>query len=81
MLNLRHKNLAHSLTITREEKRGPVLPAKYGDEAQLLEASIPIVEALYCWVNGVSFSIDTSRQINARNAEAFWKGCSINVLR
>ena len=81
VLNLRHKHLAHSLTITREEKRGPVLPAKYGDEAQLLEASIPIVEALYCWVNGVSFSIDTSRQINARNAEAFWKGCSINVLR
>jgi len=81
LMNLRHKHLAHSLTITREEKRGPVTPVKYGDETQILDASAPIVEALYCWVNGVSFSIDNSRQINERNAEAFWGGCKIEVLR
>jgi hypothetical protein len=81
VLNHRHKHLAHSLTITSKEKQRPVPPANYGDETQILDASIPIVEAIYCWVNGGSVSIDNSRQINERNAEALWRGCRIKVLR
>ena len=31
---------------------GPLPPVKYGDERVMLDATLPIVEALYCWVNG-----------------------------
>ena len=48
---------------------------KYGDETKLLNASIPILERLYCWVNGTSFSIENSQKIDQRNAEALWTGC------
>ena len=54
---------------------------KYGDETRLLEASIPIVERLFCWVNGKSFSIKDSQDIDRKNAEALWNGCKFNVLR
>jgi hypothetical protein len=54
---------------------------KYGDETDLLNASIPIVERLYCWVNGRAFSIGDSQSIDQENAEALWKGCKIEVLR
>ena len=80
-MNLRHKHLAHSLTQTQAEKHGPVPPMKYGDETSLLEASIPIIERLYCWVNGKSFSISNSQEIDQKNAEALWKGCTFEVLR
>jgi hypothetical protein len=81
VMNIRDKHLAHSLTITRREKRGPVQPMKYGDETGLLDASIPIIERLYCWVNGKSFSIKDSQDIDQANAEALWDGCKFSVLR
>ncbi|MCC8956178.1 hypothetical protein H8B02_22935 [Bradyrhizobium sp. Pear77] len=81
VMNVRDKHLAHSLETTRREKRGPIQPMKYGDETELLEASIPIVEHLYCWVNGKSFSINNSQEIDQKNAEALWNGCKFNVLR
>jgi hypothetical protein len=81
VMNLRDKHLAHSLTKTRREQHGPIPPMKYGDETRLLEASIPIVERLFCWVNGKSFSIKDSQDIDRKNAEALWNGCKFNVLR
>lgn len=81
VMNLRDKHLAHSLISTRREKHGPIQPMKYGDETQLLNASIPIIERLYCWVNGKSFSVEDSRMIDQKNAEALWHGCTFNVLR
>jgi hypothetical protein len=81
VMNLRDKHLAHSLTTTRREKRAPVQPMKYGDETDLLNASVPIVERLYCWVNGKGFSVGDSQGIDQENAEALWKGCKFEVLR
>jgi hypothetical protein len=81
VMNHRDKHLAHSLTTTRREKRAPVQAMKYGDETALLETSIPIVERLYCWVNGTSFSIRDSQKIDQENAEALWKGCKFSDLR
>lgn len=81
VMNLRDKHLAHSLTITRREKRGVVQPMRYGDETALLNASTPIVESLFCWVAGKSFSIEKSQEIDQENAEALWNGCKFNVLR
>jgi hypothetical protein len=75
IMNIRDKHLAHSLETTRREKNGPVQPMKYGDETELLNASIPIIERLYCWVNGTSFSIENSQEIDQNNAEALWTGC------
>jgi hypothetical protein len=81
IMNARHKYIAHSLTETKLERRGPILPMKVGDETNLIERSIPIVERLFCWVNGTSFSIRESQRIDQDNAEALWKGCTFNVLR
>jgi hypothetical protein len=64
LMNARDKHIAHSLTETRREKHGPVPPIKIGDETNLIERSIPIVERLYCWVNGTSFSISESQRID-----------------
>jgi hypothetical protein len=79
--NLRDKHLAHSLSATHREKNRPVAPMKYGDETELLEASIPIIERLCCWVRGVSFDVADSREVDRSNAEALWKGCTFKVLR
>jgi hypothetical protein len=81
IMNIRDKHLAHSLETTRREKNGPVQPMKYGDETELLNASIPIIERLYCWVNGTSFSIENSQEIDQNNAEALWTGCKFVDLR
>jgi hypothetical protein len=81
VMNLRDKHLAHSLTITKREKRAAVEPMKYGYEVTLLNNSIPIVERLFCWVNGKSFSIENSQEIDQENAEALWGGCKFEVLR
>jgi AbiU2 len=80
IMNTRDKHLAHSLETTRREKNGPVQPMKYGDETELLNASIPIVERLYCWVNGTNFSIRQSQEIDQNNAEALWTGCKFEDL-
>jgi hypothetical protein len=81
VMNVRDKHLAHSLTTTRREKRGPIQSMKYGDETELLNASFPIIEYLYCWVNGKSFSIANSQAIDQENAAALWNGCTFSVLR
>ena len=81
VMNIRDKHLAHSLATTRREKRGPVQPMKYGDETHILDASIPIIERLYCWVAGKSFSIANSREIDRANAAALWSGCKFTVAR
>jgi hypothetical protein len=82
IMNLRHKRLAHSLTETRlEKKAGPIPPMKYGDEREILLASLPIVEALHCWVNGKSFSFANSQKIDRNNAEALWKRCTFDIQR
>lgn len=78
--NLRDKQLAHSLSETRREKKsGPVAPMKYGDERDLLEKSLSIVESLYCWVNGTGISFANSREIDQRNAKALWEACSFDI--
>jgi AbiU2 len=81
IMNMRDKHLAHSLETTRREKDGPVQPMKYGDETELLNASMPIIERLYCWVNGTSFSVENSQKIDQNNAEALWTGCKFVDLR
>jgi hypothetical protein len=81
IMNARDKHLAHSLTKTRREKHGPIKPMTNSDGRWLLTRSIPVIEALYCWVNGKSFSIAHSMEIDKENANALWGGCKINVLR
>jgi hypothetical protein len=78
IMNIRDRHLAHSLESTRREKYGPIAPMKYGDETAALELSIPIVERLYCWVNGKSFSIENARQIDEQNASSLWRGCKFD---
>ena len=80
IMNLRDRALAHSLTQTRrEQKVGPIAPMKYGDERAILNATLPIVQALYCWINGTSFSFDESREIDRKNSKALWEGCKFTI--
>jgi hypothetical protein len=82
IMNLRHKHLAHSLTHTRHElTAGPVEPWRYGYERDVLDSTLPIVQALYCWVNGSSFSFEDSREIARKNAEALWGACTFDIKR
>lgn len=61
-------------------KSVPVQPVKNHDGLTVLQQSIPIVERLFCWVNGESFSIDDSLQIDLKNANALWDGCKCPSL-
>jgi hypothetical protein len=45
----------------------------------ILDATLPIVKDLYCWINGTSFSFDESREIDRRNAKALWEGCKFTI--
>jgi hypothetical protein len=78
IMDIRDRHLAHSLGRTRREKHGPIAPMKYGDETAALELSGPIVERLYCWVNGKSFSIEGARRIDEANASSLWRGCKFD---
>jgi HEPN superfamily AbiU2-like protein len=80
IMNLRDKHLAHALSQTRRERKGHVAPMKYGDEREVLLASLPIVEALFCWVNGSSLSFEDSLKIDCENATALWSSCKFNVV-
>ena len=72
--SVRDKHLAHSLSPT-----ATVAPMHPGDEVNLLLDSIPLVRALYLWVNGTDFSFDNSREIARRNAEALWDNCAFSI--
>jgi len=63
----------------RERKVGRPLPMRYGDERKMLDDTLPIVEALYCWVNGTSLSFENSRKINRENAKALWNACKFTI--
>jgi hypothetical protein len=41
---------------------------KYGDERDLLNATLTIVKALHSWVNGKSFLFQNSHEIARKNA-------------
>ena len=81
LMNLRHK-LAHATSQTRQEKKAAsqIAPVRYGDEREILTATCPLVEKLYCWINGTSFSVADSREIDRQNAHALWGGCRFDVL-
>jgi hypothetical protein len=82
MMNLRDKYLAHSLTETRRERKvGSIDPMKYGDEREMLNASLPIVQKLFCWVSAKSFDFENSREIDRENAKALWEACTFDIKR
>ncbi len=78
----RHK-FAHRLKATSEELQNPgtVAAMKYGDERDLLEETIEIIDGLYLSINGTSFSWKDSRRIAENNSRALWEGCTFKVLR
>jgi hypothetical protein len=80
IMTLRDKHLAHSLSETwLEQKSGPIDPMRYGDEHELLDATVPIVDTLHCWVNGSNILFDESRRIARENAEALWTACKFKI--
>ena len=81
VINLRNKHLAHLLEQTREERKRAVAPSKHGDERDLLEETIKIVDGLMLGIKGVDCGWQNSRRIASKNARALWAGCKFDVLR
>jgi hypothetical protein len=52
---------------------------KHGDETPVLDASIGIVQSLYCWVNGVSLSFKDSQAIYQKCADGLWQACTFKI--
>lgn len=77
--NLRDKHVAHYLTETVEEKKGPVTPMKHGDEVPVIDAAISVVETLNSWVNQVGLSFKDARTIDHKCANALWGACSFKI--
>lgn len=79
--NLRNKHVAHYLTQSNAEKNGEIIaPMKVGDEKPVLEASLRIIELLYCWVNGVGISFAESQKIDRKCAEELWSSCKFDIV-
>ncbi|MEY9123300.1 AbiU2 domain-containing protein [Bradyrhizobium yuanmingense] len=79
--HLRHKHVAHYLTQTKEERSGEIIaPMKVGDEKPVLEASLKIMELLYCWVNGVGISFEESQKIDKKCARELWSNCKFEIV-
>ena len=80
--NLRNKHVAHYLTQSNAEKNGETIaPMKVGDEKPVLDASLKIIELLYCWVNGVGISFEKSREIDKKCADELWGGCTFTIKK
>jgi hypothetical protein len=77
--NLRDKHIAHYLSETMQEKNGIIERMKVGDERAVLDASIPIVEALNSWVNDVALPLRESQAIDRKCAEALWQACTFKI--
>jgi hypothetical protein len=77
--NARDK-LAHRLKETRAEKgRVTVHPAKYGDEKDLLEETVNIIDGLHLSINGTNWDWQKSRRISRESARALWERCSFDI--
>lgn len=78
-------HLSHSLSETRGEirakKSGIAVPkARLGQEKDLLEKTIKIIEELYVWVNGVSYDIQNEVTEDAKKcAEQFWRNLTFTL--
>ncbi len=76
--NFRDKHIAHALSATKKEKAiGPIpVPARRA-EIDLLKTTVDLAHTFYCWVNGTDFDFETSFEIRKGDAEALWKGCTV----
>lgn len=74
-------HIAHSLSYTKREKSvgGRLAMPTFANVEDLHNQTIKIIEELYCWVNGTSFSIDEECRNNTRRqAEELWHNCSFS---
>ncbi len=78
--NFRDK-LAHQLELTRREKEAAIPLPRYGDERNLFRKTVTTLNRLYLSLNGTGFDWDSAKKMHRRNAEAFWKGVKIEVMR
>lgn len=73
--------LAHQLERTRAEAAADVPSPRYGDEKWIYERTITTIKRLYVSLSGASMDWSGAKAIHKRNADSFWNGVKINVLR
>lgn len=82
MKHMRDKHFAHSMNRTRREaKPDPISPMKYGQENELLEKTVSIVEDLHWTTTGGSFDFHGSQKMRLKHAEELWNNCVFTVRR
>jgi hypothetical protein len=62
----------HEVPSNRGRKTGPIAPMKYGDERDILNATMPIVAKLLRGIAGKGFDFKNSRRIDRNNAQSLW---------
>lgn len=77
--NFRDKHVAHSLVKTNLERKGRVVPTRYGDEVKLFETSIEVVNELNYVVCNEGFAWTIAREQTQRHSRALWSGCRLNI--
>ncbi|NUB11268.1 hypothetical protein GAY28_00280 [Azospirillum brasilense] len=74
---LRNRSIAHSLEITRAERRAidvgaPIDPLRIGDEEKALELTIPLVTDANILFRDLHVSLDMSAEVWGEYAKDFW---------
>lgn len=78
--NIRDKYIAHALTETRQERKGIVRSMKCGDEIELLQDSIDLVQKLSLWLNGSNIDMNREfRRAEKEQAEELWHNCHFDI--
>ena len=54
---------------------------KYGDERDILNATMPIVATLLRGIPGKGFDFKNSRRIDRNNAQSLWGACTLKIER
>lgn len=80
VMNFRHKELAHNLTITDLEQDGPIDPMTRADGNWLLEQTEAIVTRLFSGLRAGFFDFEMTRNQARMIAQRLWGNCTFTNL-
>jgi hypothetical protein len=75
----RNQFIAHNLDRQSLDRAADVATPRHGDEAEILDKTIEIVDLLYVYLHGTSFVWDRARDLAHKCASDFWGTCRFEV--
>lgn len=81
LMDFRHSYIAHNLDIPElsGDAEGSVEKLKYGAEAEILDATVAVADALHRGLNRTAFDWQGARDMARRNAQALWDHCTFAI--